>query len=114
MIVAAGALTLTPAVASTGVVHYVTVGAIFQDSETLTPLTIARVGDTVRFVWVSGAHTATSGVVGMRSAALGDIDSPTISPVLRTWDYPVTRPGTFPYTCLFHPYENGVIEVPGV
>ncbi len=56
------------------------------------------VGDVIRWVWVSGFHTTTSATI---PSGAGSWDS-AIDANNLSYDYIVTRPGTYSYVCSFH------------
>ncbi len=56
------------------------------------------VGDVIHWVWVSGFHTTTSSAV---PSGAGSWDYP-IDAGNTTYDYTVTKPGTYSYVCSFH------------
>jgi len=89
---------------ATATTHTVTV-ADFQ----FTPSSLtAHVGDTVRWIWNSGDHTTTSGVIPAGAAAW---DSP-MSSTSTTFSYKVTVAGTYNYVCTPHaPMMAGTITV---
>jgi plastocyanin len=67
------------------------------------PLSVVRVGDVI--TWVNKdlvPHTATS--------RTGGFDSGAIEPG-KSWTYTATRPGDFPYLCVFHPTMTGLLRV---
>lgn len=111
---AAGALAVAVPVGATAdaVVHLVDVFNFgYRDHASDTVVTVASVGDVVRFQLVSGTHTVTSGVGSKHFPDLGDLDSPSLSPRSPTWDYVASEPGVFPYTCRPHPNMNAVLVV---
>lgn len=56
------------------------------------------VGDTIRWVWVSGSHTTTSTTIPVGAATW---NSP-ISSTVTSFEYKVTLPGTYNYKCTPH------------
>jgi len=58
----------------------------------------ATVGDTVRWIWVNGSHTTTSGTIPGGAAAW---DNPMNSGVTQ-FDYKITAAGIYNYICSFH------------
>lgn len=108
-------VTLTPlAPASTGAApdHVVDVYNFgFTDHGTGTPVTLAVVGDVVEFRWVSGTHTAESGIARQHVTALGDIDSGNLDPKNPSASWTATAPGAFTYTCKYHANMQGVVIV---
>ena len=77
---------------------------VLIDSTSYQPESLTvRVGDSV--VWVNQdpfPHTVTS--------ASGGFDSHTIE-TGKSWTYPVTKAGDFPYACIFHPMMRGTLVV---
>jgi len=69
-------------------------------SRTFVPgtITTANVGDTIRWVWISGVHTTTSALIPAGAAAW---NSP-IDAADTAFNYVITLPGTYNYTCVFH------------
>ena len=74
--------------------------------------TLVNPGDTVRWTWVSGTHTTTSGTGAMDPNAGILWDQP-ISSASPTLDFVFTAPGSFPYFCRPHEFfgMNGTIFV---
>jgi plastocyanin len=67
------------------------------------PTVTAQSGDSV--VWVNKdlvAHTASAGAKGF--------DSGSIAPEA-SWRYVASKPGRYPYKCLFHPTMHGTLIV---
>lgn len=61
-------------------------------------VTDALVGDTVRFVWVSGVHNTVSGSIPVGAASWSSpIDNTT-----QVFNYKITVAGTYNYVCSFH------------
>jgi plastocyanin len=66
-----------------------------------TPPTVnAVLGDTLRWVWVSGTHTATSG--DPSTCTPDGIFNGPLDSAHHTFDYVATQVGTIPYYCFFH------------
>ncbi|MGE0636482.1 MAG: T9SS type A sorting domain-containing protein [Bacteroidia bacterium] len=61
-----------------------------------------NVGDTIRWTWVNGTHTTTSGIVPSGAASW---NSP-ISSSSTTFDYKVTVAGSYSYICVPHEGMN--------
>jgi len=61
-------------------------------------ITNVQVGDTIRWVWVSGIHTTTSSVIPAGAASW---DSP-ISSTVTSFEYKVLLAGTYNYVCTPH------------
>ncbi|HLN54189.1 MAG TPA: plastocyanin/azurin family copper-binding protein [Lentimicrobium sp.] len=76
-----------------------TIVTVTQQDNTFSPKDIeVKVGDTVRWVWTSGAHTTTSAEIPAGAAAW---DSPLTTNV-QQFDYVVTVEGTYNYVCTPH------------
>lgn len=60
-----------------------------------------NVGDTVRWVWVSGLHTTTS-VEGIAESWASDLRTAPFS-----FEHTFTQVGEFPYYCVLHGFDNG-------
>jgi plastocyanin len=98
------ALTPTPS----GPPHAVYVGQapgvgpanVFADSTSGTATTTIHAGDTVQWIWVSGAHSTTSGTCPLGCVADGLWDSRVLSGGSFSHTFPTA--GTFPYFCLVH------------
>ena len=74
--------------------HVVLVGNFFFNPSTLS----VSVGDTVRWVWSSGSHTTTSGVIPGGAANWDEL----ITSSNTSFEYPVTVAGTYNYVCTPH------------
>ena len=61
-------------------------------------ITTASVGDTIRWVWISGVHTTTSTTI---PAGATTWDAP-IDNTDTVYSYVITLPGTYNYQCTFH------------
>jgi len=99
-------LVLAGVTAQAATTHVIQVGNTFFNPSSPS---IER-GDTVKWVWVSGFHTTTSGIRGAPDAgALWDrpIDSPTHTSYSRVF----STEGSFPYFCAFHLGMSGTITV---
>jgi plastocyanin len=80
---------------SSALVHTISVqDFVFVPSQ----LTNVRIGDTVRWIWVSGTHTTTSTSIPNGAAAW---DHPITSSSL-SFDYIPSVPGTYDYHCSIH------------
>ncbi len=76
-----------------------TIKVVTQQSNTFNPKVFnVAVGDTIRWVWTSGAHTTTSSNI---PAAAASWDSPLTSAV-NQFDYVVTAAGVYDYVCTPH------------
>ncbi len=71
------------------------------------PSTTASVGDTMRWVWVSGFHTTTSTIIPIGAAPW---DSP-ITSSNQVFEYKLTVGGTYNYKCSIHASMLGSITV---
>ena len=69
-------------------------------SRTFVPGTITstNVGDTIRWVWISGVHTTTSAVIPVGAPAWNSA----IDAADTAFNYVITLPGTYNYQCVFH------------
>jgi plastocyanin len=85
------------------VVHNVDVGNFFFDPV----ITVASVGDTVRWTFVSGLHSSTSDGTSSKDWDSGVRSSGTFQITIQALD----GPGPFPYHCSLHPEMTGVIQV---
>jgi plastocyanin len=65
-----------------------------------------KVGDTVRWIWVNGSHTTTSGNSGTCTPN-GTWNAP-INQTNPTFDFTFTTPGTFDYFCIPHCQTMGM------
>src|SRR4029077_16938395 len=66
-----------------------------------------KVGDTVRWVWMSSGHSVVSGTDGNAdnqfcSPSNTGCDNPPLSSNGFTFEHTFTQPGTFPYYCSVH------------
>ncbi|MCE1166334.1 MAG: T9SS type A sorting domain-containing protein [Bacteroidetes bacterium] len=61
-------------------------------------VTDAIVGDTVRFVWISGVHNTVSGTIPMGAANWSN----PIDNTNQIFNYKITVAGTYNYVCTFH------------
>ncbi len=87
--------------------HIVTV-ADFQFSPIIIPNVF--VGDTIRWVWVSGNHTTTcdqNADPGTFSPAGAATWNASINSVSQSFQYKVTVAGQYQYTCVFHSVDMG-------
>ena len=75
-------------------------GMSFVDSTSGTSTTTIHVGDTVRWVWVSGFHSTTSGTCAGACTPDGRWDSGSGSGM--TFSHTFTQAGSFPYFCTVH------------
>ncbi len=75
-------------------------GLNFVDQASGSNMTRIHVGDTVRWVWVGGSHSTTSGSCSGGCHADGLWDSGTGSG--KTFERKFTQAGTFPYHCIPH------------
>jgi hypothetical protein len=57
------------------------------------------VGDTVKWIWLSGSHTTTATSI---PGAAASWDSPISSPSALSYSYKVTTAGAYSYICSFH------------
>jgi plastocyanin len=89
--------------------YAVTTHTVTVQNYSFTPDTVnAVIGDTIRWVWVSGSHTTTS--TGVPSGALA-WDAP-MNGVTATYSYVVAVAGTYNYHCSMHPtLMTGIINV---
>jgi plastocyanin len=103
--------TRTPAPQGKTVIVNVGQGGLnFVDQASGSDRTTIRVGDTVRWVWVGGSHSTTSGTCSGGCQANGLWDSGTGSG--KTFERKFTQAGTFPYFCIPHGSSmTGVIQV---
>jgi plastocyanin len=79
----------------------ITIQVGFNGLRVFDPATVtdAVVGDTVKWVWVSGlVHSTTSTTIPSGAAAWND----TITQASPTFLYKITVPGTYNYNCIFH------------
>ena len=74
--------------------HVVLVGNFFFNPSALS----VSVGDTVRWVWSSGSHTTTSGVIPGGATNWDEL----ITSSNTSFEYPVTVSGTYNYVCTPH------------
>lgn len=79
-------------------VHEVQVGNYFFSPQNLT----IRVGDTVRWIWVEGTHTTTSGDPEDPETT-GDVWSGPLNGSSTMYEFTFNDTGTFPYFCSIHP-----------
>ncbi|MCX6285953.1 MAG: plastocyanin/azurin family copper-binding protein [Bacteroidetes bacterium] len=91
MILLAGLFTATKAIAT---VHQVQVGNFFFNPSSLN----VTVGDTVKWVWVSGSHTTTSSTIPAGATSWDHL----INSSNTTYSYTVTAAGTYDYVCTPH------------
>jgi plastocyanin len=85
-------------------------GLNFVDQASGSNMTRIHVGDTVRWVWVGGSHSTTSGGCSGGCRADGLWDSGTGSG--KVFERKFTQAGTFPYHCIPHGAAmTGVIQV---
>jgi plastocyanin len=83
------------AASASATIHTVNVSDFsFTPSSILT----ARVGDTIRWVWVNGSHTTTSGTI---PAGATPWDSP-ITSTSTSFSYKITAAGAYTYVCTPH------------
>ena len=77
-------------------------GMTFVDQTSGNATTTIRMGDTVRWVWVSGSHSTTSGTCPPSGECTpnGLWDSPTGTGL--TFSRTFTQAGSFPYFCRVH------------
>lgn len=76
-----------------------TIKVVTQQSNTFSPKVFnVTVGDTIRWVWTSGAHTTTSSNI---PAAATSWDSP-LTAAVDQFDYVVKVAGTYDYVCTPH------------
>lgn len=73
---------------------------VFVDSGSGTATTTIHAGETVRWVWLSGTHSTTSGACPLGCVADGLWDSGVVSGT--TFQHTFPSAGTFPYFCLVH------------
>ncbi|MGE5413769.1 MAG: plastocyanin/azurin family copper-binding protein [Syntrophomonadaceae bacterium] len=73
---------------------------VFVDAASGTSTTTIHAGETVQWVWVSGAHSTTSGVCPLGCVADGLWDSGVVEGT--TFQHTFPSSGTFPYFCLVH------------
>lgn len=60
-----------------------------------------QVGDTVRWVWISGSHTVTSGV-NLGDPDLGDLFDAAMTSGNQVFEFTVTQAGRIDYLCVPH------------
>lgn len=72
----------------------------FVDEQSGTSTTTIHAGDTVRWVWVSGFHSSTSGTCSGACTPDGKWDSGSGSGM--TFSHTFAQAGTFPYFCTVH------------
>ena len=75
-------------------------GNAFADQQTGSSTTTITAGTTVQWVWVSGAHSTTSGTCGTVCTQDGVWDSGIGSGM--TFSHTFNQAGTFPYFCEVH------------
>ena len=95
-----GAPTATPAPAERVVDVGQGGGNTFVDQQTGSSTTTITVGTTVRWVWVSGIHSTTSGTCGAVCTPDGIWDSGAGGGM--TFSHTFNQAGTFPYFCTVH------------
>jgi len=88
---------------------------IFQeDGSAATQIDTAKiqVGQTIRFKWITGFHTVTSGT-GSADPNMGVLFNKPLQSAGQTFDLTFTDPATIPFFCTFHELNNmkGVIVV---
>src|SRR5262245_59265668 len=88
---------------------------IFQeDGSAATQIDTAKiqVGQTIRFKWITGFHTVTSGT-GSSDPNMGVLFNKPLQSAGQTFDLTFTDPATIPFFCTFHELNNmkGVIVV---
>lgn len=96
----------------------------FEDRDTESPVTFINAGDTVKWLWVAGTHSATQGVRGPFgdpvAEELSEFDSGVRTTVYDEWfDIPLTwfyhtfeEPGVYQYYCRPHwDQQHGVVVV---
>jgi plastocyanin len=96
----AGAPTPTPSAGQTATVNVGQGGNVFVDQKSGSSTTTIHPGDTVRWVWTSGAHSTTSGTCAGGCSPSGLWDSGVGSGM--TFTHTFTQAGTYPYFCLVH------------
>ena len=102
--------TPTPQAARTAIVNVGQGGLNFIDQSSGTRTTTIHVGDTVRWVWVGGSHSTTSGSCPGGCQPDGKWDSGVGSGM--TFNRTFSQPGTFPYHCTPHGAAmQGAIQV---
>ncbi len=102
--------TPTPPASQTAVVNVGQGGLNFVDQTSGSSVTSIQVGDTVRWVWVGGSHSTTSGTCqgGCRPDGLWDSGVGSGLNFSRTF----TQAGSFPYYCTPHGATmRGVVQV---
>lgn len=110
-LVIATAIPAVPGGLAGGAVHTVDVFNFgFADGSTGAPVTIAAVGDSVRFTVSSGVHTVTDGVAGRENPAGAAFDSGILMSG-QSFVLPLTAPGVIAYTCALHANMQGFIVV---
>lgn len=82
----------------------------YKDGSNGSPVTLASVGDVVRFVWTSGAHTVTTGAAAQSASAGSSFESGVLKPG-DSWEFVALEAGVFPYTCRLHPAMEGLLVV---
>jgi len=100
--------TPTPPAGSTRIVNIGMSGNSFSDAQTGGGASTIRVGDTVKWVWVNGTHSATSGTCtsggyyGDGSCNSDGIWDSGLKSQPFTFSHTFTTPGTFTYFCSSH------------
>ena len=69
-------------------------------------------GDAIKFKWVSGVHTVTSGT-GALDPNVGLLFDQSLADATENFSFTFNTPGTFPFFCVFHELSNmkGVVVV---
>jgi plastocyanin len=105
------AVTTTPPVDSFLVSNFI----FNEDGNPLTQIDTAHIiaGQSIRFKWVNGVHTCTSGSGPLDPNSGFFFDMP-MSSAGSNFDFEFDTPGTYPFYCQFHVSSNnmkGVVEV---
>jgi len=96
---------LAGTVAQAATTHVVQVGNNFFNPSSPSILR----GDTIKWVWVSGFHTTTSGI--RNTAGAGSLWDKPIDASHRSFSRVFSAEGSFPYFCAFHLGMSGTITV---